>query len=100
MPGDTYAVRYDKVPLEAVANSARHLPAHWLTADGLDVTDDFIRYAQPLLGNEWPPIELENGRQRFARLNTTFADKHLPHYTPVRCRNERCQSKNKQQRTW
>jgi len=85
-PGETYAARYDKVPLTAVANSVRHLPAAWLSSDGLDVTDDFIHYAQPLTGNAWPPLELENGRQRFARLDIVFVSKHLPRYVPVRCR--------------
>ena len=49
-PGPIYNVRYDKVPLEKVANSERNFPAAWITKDGTDVTDDFVRYAQPLLG--------------------------------------------------
>jgi 6-phosphofructokinase 1 len=80
--GDGYRARYDKVPLDAVANSVRHLPASWITSDGLDVTDDFIRYAQPLIGTEWPPIELEGGRQRFARFKRVFIEKKLPEYVP------------------
>ena len=81
-----YRVRYDKVPLDEVAASARQLPPHWITADGLDVTDDFIRYAQPLIGEDWPAIPLENGLQRFARLQVRFIDKELPDYLPVRFR--------------
>jgi 6-phosphofructokinase 1 len=81
-----YRVRYDKVPLERVAAAARQLPPHWLTRDRLDVTDDFLRYAQPLLGEEWPPIPLEAGLQRFARLEVRFVDKRLPAYVPLRYR--------------
>lgn len=33
--------------------------------DRLDVTDEFLRYAQPLIGDGWPAIAIENGLQRF-----------------------------------
>ena len=85
-PGDGYAVYYDKVPLRAVADTVRHLPPEWLTADGLDVTEEFVRYARPLIGDTWPPIRLENGLQRFARLEMNSADRKLSEYVPVRWR--------------
>ena len=81
-----YRVRYDKVPLEAVAASARQLPPDWISRDGLDVTDSFLRYARPLIGEGWPQIPIENGLQRFARLKIRFIDKKLPEYLPVRFR--------------
>jgi ATP-dependent phosphofructokinase / diphosphate-dependent phosphofructokinase len=81
-----YTVRYDKVPLDAVAASARRLPPDWISADGLDVTDSFIRYARPLIGEDWPQIPIENGLQRFARLDIRFIDRKLPEYLPVRFR--------------
>ena len=82
-PGPTYRVRYDKVGLEQVANSARTLPAHWLAENRIDVTDDFIDYARPLIGDDWAPVPLENGLQRFARLRPLFADKRCPAYVPA-----------------
>jgi 6-phosphofructokinase 1 len=82
-----YRVRYDKVPLVAVAASARQLPAHWISADGLDVSDEFVRYARPLIGEDWPEIPIENGLQRFTRLRIRFIDKKLPEYVPVRLRS-------------
>ena len=85
-PGSSYRVFYDKVPLEKVANSSRFLPGSWITKDGLDVTDDFVRYAAPLIGNEDPAVPRENGLQRFARFDIRFVDKKLPAYTPVRFR--------------
>jgi 6-phosphofructokinase len=81
-----YRVRYDKVPLDRVAASFRQLPPHWLSQDGLDVTDDFIRYASPLLGERWPTVPLVDGLQRFARLTVRFIDRRLPEYLPVRLR--------------
>jgi len=70
------------VPLDAVANSVRTVPAAWLSKDQLDVTDDFVRYAQPLIGDEAPARLYENGLQRFARLRRVFVEKRLPAYVP------------------
>jgi 6-phosphofructokinase len=81
-PGPVYNVRYDKVPLELVANSERSLPATWVAPGGLDVTDDFVRYAQPLIGESWPAVPLVAGRQRLARLEPIFAEKKLADYQP------------------
>jgi 6-phosphofructokinase 1 len=81
-PGPIYNVRYDKVSLASVANSERTFPEAWIAEDRLDVTDDFCRYARPLIGDGWPAIPLVNGRQRFARLEPIFAGQKLPEYVP------------------
>ncbi|MBZ5544884.1 MAG: diphosphate--fructose-6-phosphate 1-phosphotransferase [Acidobacteriia bacterium] len=81
-PGEIYSVRYDKVPLEQVANSERSFPQKWIAPSRIDVTDDFVRYARPLIGEEWPDIPLVDGRQRFARLKKVFAPQKLPSYVP------------------
>jgi 6-phosphofructokinase len=87
-PGPLYNVRYDKVPLELVANSERAFPEAWIMPNRVDVTDDFLRYARPLIGDEWPSIPLIDGRQRFARLKPVFAEKKLPEYVPQAHRAE------------
>ncbi len=81
--GREYRSYFDKVPLEAVANSVRQIPPHWITPNGLDVTDEFIAYAKPLIGTEWAPIELEDGLQRFARFRRQPVEKRLAGYIPV-----------------
>lgn len=81
-PGPIYSVRYDKVPLEKVANSERAFPKEWITADGADVSDAFVAYARPLIGEEWPSVPLVDGRQRFARLQPLFAPQRLSAYVP------------------
>ena len=81
-PGEIYNVRYDKVPLETVANSERSFPPSWIAPSRVDVTDDFVRYARPLIGDHWPTIPLVDGRQRFARLQRIFAAQKLPGYVP------------------
>ncbi len=85
-PGDAYEVYYDRVELGVVAASERFLPKEWLTEDELDVTDDFIRYARPLIGEGWPPVRIENGLQRFARLKMKLVEKKLRSYIPLRFR--------------
>jgi 6-phosphofructokinase 1 len=82
-PGEQYRARYDQVPLEKMANTVRHLPPAWLDASKTDVTDAFVRYARPLIGDEWAPVELEGGLPRFARLERRFVEKRLPDYLPV-----------------
>ena len=78
--GPIYQVRYDKVPLEAVANSERTFPTEWISAGKTDVTDEFLAYARPLVGEDWPSVPMINGRQRFAQFQMKFADKKLPAY--------------------
>ncbi|NDJ77499.1 MAG: diphosphate--fructose-6-phosphate 1-phosphotransferase [Chloroflexi bacterium] len=81
-PGDIYHVRFDQVPLEQVANSERFFPPHWIAENRVDVTDDFVRYARPLIGSESPAIPMINGLQRFARLEPVFAEQTLPAHVP------------------
>ncbi|MBN2218092.1 MAG: 6-phosphofructokinase, partial [Pirellulales bacterium] len=81
-PGPLYNVRYDKVPLADVANSERTFPADWITQNGCDVTDEFIRYARPLVGDEMPSLPMIDGRQRLARFSPILAEKKLPEYVP------------------
>lgn len=81
-PGPAYQVRYDKVPLDVVANSERSFPDTWIAPSRTDVTDAFVDYARPLIGEEWPKVPLVAGLQRFAQLEPTFADTKLPDYVP------------------
>ncbi|MFZ5940523.1 MAG: diphosphate--fructose-6-phosphate 1-phosphotransferase [Bacteroidota bacterium] len=79
-PGFIYNVRYDKVPLEKVALSERTFPDNWIAPNRYDVTDEFLAYVRPLIGEDWVSVPLINGRQRFCRLKMIFADKKLEDY--------------------
>ena len=81
-PGFIYSVDFDKVPLEDVANSEREFPVEWLAENRIDVTDDFVNYARPLIGDDWVSVPVINGIQRFSRLEPIFADQKLPQYVP------------------
>ncbi len=81
-PGHAYRVRYDKVPLAEVANSERAFPEAWIEPSRADVGDAFLRYARPLIGEDWPAVPLVGGVQRFARLEPVYADRKLETYVP------------------
>lgn len=87
--GREYKSYYSKVDLRAVANSERHLPSSWISPGGTDVTDAFIDYAMPLIGDGWPESVMENGLQRFARLKSNTIEKKAPPYVPVGMRQDK-----------
>lgn len=72
----------DKVPPGLVANSEGAFPSGWLNAARDDVTDECIKYAAPLIGNDRVSAPLENGIMRFARMKPLFAEIKLPAYVP------------------
>jgi 6-phosphofructokinase 1 len=80
--GLIYSVYYDKVPLDKVANSERTFPAEWIAADGCDVTDEFVRYARPLVGNDMINLPMIDGRQRLTRFEPIYAEQKLDKYVP------------------
>ena len=51
---DPYSIEYVPVPLQEVARKTKVMPTSWI-ADGCDVTDDFLTYVKPLVG-ELPKI--------------------------------------------
>lgn len=87
--GPIYNVRYDKVPLEKVANSERNFPAKWISESGTDVTDDFIKYATPLIGSDYVSVPLISSRLRLAKLKSLFADQKLAKYIPQADRSKK-----------
>jgi len=76
-PGGIYKITYDKVPLDVVANSERKFPQEWISADKVDVTDDFINWAQPLIGGPLPC---------FAQFEEIYVSKKCREYVPVEYR--------------
>ncbi len=80
-PGLIYHVWYDKVPLEKVALSERTFPEKWIAENRVDVTDAFLDYARPLIGEDWVSVPVINGRQRFTQFKPLFAEKKLPGYS-------------------
>lgn len=66
-PGETYEIEYVAEPLSSAANAEKQIPAEWITADGTNLTDDFVTYALPLIAGE-PNRRLKNGLPVYANL--------------------------------
>ena len=88
-PGPAYRPEYDAVDLAHVAGVDRPFPKAWIAPSGTDVTDAFVRYAEPLVGEAPVAVPVVSGRLRFACLRPSFAEKRLPPYVPVGRRDER-----------
>ncbi|HAJ33203.1 MAG TPA: 6-phosphofructokinase [Candidatus Atribacteria bacterium] len=73
-PGNVYKITYDKVPLDVVVNSERKFPKDWITSDRMDVTDEFIEWALPLIGGPLP---------KFAKFRKIYVPKKCEEYIPV-----------------
>ncbi|MBP5545000.1 MAG: phosphofructokinase, partial [Kiritimatiellae bacterium] len=55
-PDGAYGCRYEVVPLSSVAKNTRSMPDAFIAPEGNDVTQAFIDYARPLVG-DLPPVE-------------------------------------------
>ena len=56
---DPYEVHTKLIDVKSVANQVRHVPAEWISADGMGVTEEFLRYVRPLVGDmpeQLPPL--------------------------------------------
>ncbi len=72
--GDTYKIDYELIPLATVANAEKKIPDNWITADGTYVTDEFVKYALPLIQGDSCYVT-ENGLPRYAKLKKVQAGK-------------------------
>ena len=68
--------------VEKVAEKDRSFPSRWIADNRIDVTDEFVRYATPLIGEDWVSVPMVKGLPRFARITRAFAPKKLPAYIP------------------
>jgi len=76
-PDLPYKVNYDKILLDTVANSEREFPKKWIASNRVDVIDEFIDWALPLIGGSLP---------RFAKFNEIYISKKCEEYIPVEYR--------------
>ncbi len=72
--GPEYKCNIKLINLTDVANTEKKIPQEWINKEGNGVTEDFIKYALPLIqGESRPP--LVNGLPRFAKLKKVLATK-------------------------
>ncbi len=65
--GDKYVCEYKLLPLELAANTEKTVPLEWITDNGTGISDEFVKYALPLIQGE-PNMLKEDGLPRFAKL--------------------------------
>ena len=73
-PGDKYECEYKLLPLELAANTEKTVPKEWIINNGTGISDEFIKYALPLIQGETDLIK-EDGLPRFARLKKVLVAK-------------------------
>ena len=62
-----YTCKAKLFDLSDVANFEKKFPKEWINAEGNNVTEEFVKYALPLIQGE-TKLEKEDGLPRFARL--------------------------------
>lgn len=73
IPGKDYKVKFEKVLLDVVANSDREFPKEWITDNRVDITDEYINWALPLIGEELP---------LFSKFEPIFSEKKCKPFVP------------------
>ncbi len=68
---DPYLCRTGEAKLADVANGEKFLPREWISDDGFFVTEEFIKYALPLIQGEVRPL-IEDGLPKFIRFKKHF----------------------------
>ncbi len=63
---EDYKVKYGKHDLSDIANIERVIPASMINEDGNGVTDEFVKYALPLINGE-NTAPYKNGMQKFSK---------------------------------
>lgn len=64
--GEKYEIDIVPMPVSEIANLEKKVPENMISHDGFGVTDEFIRYALPLIQGE-PELIYENGVIQFSR---------------------------------
>lgn len=72
--GDKYEIEYKLLPLELAANTEKTVPLEWITDNGTNISDEYVKYALPLIQGE-AKAPLEDSLPRFARLKKVFVEK-------------------------
>ena len=72
--GTKYACEYKLLPLELAANTEKTVPLEWITDNGTNISDEFVKYAMPLIQGECG-MKKEDGLPRFAKLKKILVEK-------------------------
>ncbi len=71
---EPYKCETGLVDLSKVANGEKYFPKKWISKDGFFVTEEFIKYAKPLIQGEVKPV-IKEGLPYFIRFKKHFIKK-------------------------
>lgn len=80
---DPFKWIFKTVELEAVANLEKTVPDHFLTEDGMDITEAALEYLRPLIQGE-RPVPFKNGLPNIPVIAFTTLDKQLPPFIAIK----------------
>ena len=66
-PGDEYKITYQLTDVNEVCNKETPFPAEWITDNGTNIGEGYIKYALPLIQGA-SPVKLVNGLPAFLDL--------------------------------
>ena len=69
---DPYQVGYSIYDIHAIANVERPVPAEWIINDGTDVSDEYVKYARPLILGELNPLMVNGVPQHLVLNKSTY----------------------------
>ncbi len=69
---DPYQVGYSIYDIHAIANVERAVPAEWIINDGTDVSDEYVKYARPLILGELNPLMVNGTPQHLVLNKSTY----------------------------
>ena len=69
---DPYQVGYSIYDIHAIANVERPVPAEWIINDGTDVSDEYVKYARPLILGELNPLMVNGTPQHLVLNKSTY----------------------------
>lgn len=75
-----YSCETSLSPLSEIANGTKPFPANWINEDGVSLSYQFTKYAQPLIMGE-VSVPYENGTPKYVQLSARLVDKKLPAYS-------------------
>ncbi|MGI6011628.1 MAG: 6-phosphofructokinase [Ruminococcus sp.] len=69
---DPYQVTYNIYDIHAIANVERPVPAEWIINDGTDLSDEYEKYARPLIMGELQPVMVDGLPRHLVMNKSTY----------------------------
>jgi len=72
---EPYATEYNIYDIHEIANVERHVPADWIVDGGTNISDEYVKYARPLIMGELQPLMVDGLPRHLVRNKSTYRKK-------------------------